>query len=71
MDGELALELLSRLLDIDSPRLLSLAVLSPLRIIQKSNREGEIHIIGFRWTLTPLPPPPPPDGLGWRTGHNC
>ena len=67
MDGELALELLSRLLDIDSPRLLSLAVLSPLRIIQKSNREGEIQIIGFRWTLTP----PPPDGLGWRTGHNC
>lgn len=48
MDGELALELLSRLLDIDSPRLLSLAVLSPLRIIQKSNREGR------------SPPPPRP-----------
>lgn len=48
MDGELALELLSRLLDIDSHRLLSLAVLIPLRIIQKSKREGEIYILDFR-----------------------
>ena len=66
MEGELALELLSRLLVIDSPRLLSLAILSPLRIIQKSKREGEIHILDFRWTLSS-----PPDGLGWRLGHNC
>lgn len=38
MDGELALELLSWLLDIDSPCLLILAVMSFLRITQKTCR---------------------------------
>lgn len=65
MDGELALEFLSRLLDIDSPRL-NLVVMPFLRIIQMSRREEEIYILDF-----PLNASPPPDGLSWRPGHTC